>query len=240
MLITVTFYNSFSFLIMIFVIFKIKWETKKLHSQKKPFWKTWRDGLFYTKNHILIFQSLILTFIASSTLATYTMFMPIITKSTYHGNSTIQGYLLAASGIGAIIASLLMTSQKSSLKILFNKIIFSSSTGICALLILVNNSVIWLGMIAMCLLGGSLITIFISLNSIIQLTVAEDQRGKVMSFFTMAFMGATPLSNFLTGCLIDQTGIAATMSGLSAIFLMGVIYFYLKIRAQANLILPSQ
>lgn len=79
------------------------------------------------------------------------------------------------------------------------------------------SKILWLSYIVLFLGGGCLITLFASINSLVQLNTVEVMRGRVMSIFMLAFRGGMPLGSLAAGALASSLSPAAallTMAGL--------------------------
>lgn len=222
------FIDAMSVIPMIFAIYKIEWQHITLQTKKMDFWKSWRKNLAYIANMKMIFHTLIFAFIFSSTLCTYTVLMPIISQSTYNGNSSTQGYLLAASSVGAVLASLFMTRRSKNFQYIVNTILISSLLSAGALFMLVSMPSLSFGLLAIAILGASVLICSVSINTLLQSIVAEDKRGIVMSFFTTAYLGAIPLSNFTASLLTEYLGIKTAIITLIAVCCLGILYYSIE------------
>lgn len=218
--------DALSVIPMIFAIHKIEWKNIALQTKDIAFWKAWQENLGYIAHMKMIFHSLIFAFIFSSTICTYTVLMPIIAQSIYNGNSSTQGYLLAASSAGAVLASLFMTKQARNFQDIVNTILMSALLSAGALFILVSMPSLSFGLLAMTVLGASVLICSVSINTLLQTAVDEDKRGLVMSFFTTAYFGAIPLANFTASVLTEYLGVKTAIIILIAANCCGVIYYF--------------
>jgi MFS family permease len=73
------------------------------------------------------------------------------------------------------------------------------------------SRVIWLSLILMVVTGLGFMVQMATSNTLIQTIVDEDKRGRVMSFYTMAFMGTAPFGSLLAGSLADRIGAPHTL-----------------------------
>lgn len=151
--------------------------------------------------------------------------MPVFAREVLHGGPGLLGLLMAASGCGALLGALRLASRRNIAGI--GKIIATSGflLGV-ALCVFSFSRVIWLSLLANFLAGGSLITLLAGCNTVIQSLVDDDKRGRVMSFYMMAFMGMMPLGSLLAGLIAQRFGAPFTVmlgSGfcilISAVFL---------------------
>jgi MFS family permease len=75
-------------------------------------------------------------------------------------------------------------------------------------------------------------------NTILQTIVEEDKRGRVMSFYSMAFMGAAPFGNLFAGFLAHVIGAPATVLIGGAACLLGALLFALRLPRLRPLVRP--
>lgn len=218
------FFDAGTFFIMAVFLFSIK--VRLTPKSPSSFVTLWKQGFYYIKGNRIIFESLGLSFVISSTIGTYTMLMPVISHTVYGGNSAIQGYLIAASGLGAIIAGVYMAKHpkipQSLIKIIPVASIISSS----ALIAFCYNTSATLGAFALFIVGAAMVIATLSLNTLIQLMTIDEKRGYVMSFFTMAYLGATPISNFCAGFLAERFGVLQTLTTAALICIGFSLLYY--------------
>jgi MFS family permease len=158
----------------------------------------------------------------------YTVLMPVFAKEILHGGSHTFGFLMGASGLGALTGALYLASRKNILGLI--KII-SMAAGLFGLgLIAFSFSRVFLLSLAlMVIIGLGMMLQMASSNTILQTIVDDDKRGRVMSFYTMAFMGTAPFGSLLAGGLAKIIGVSNTIliGGISCI--IGALLFAYKL-----------
>jgi len=147
-----------------------------------------------------------------SNLAVYTIFgmsyttlMPVIAKDVLHGNSGTQGILMSTSGIGALVGSFFMASRKN-IKGMPTRLIIVCLAFSIALIMFSLSGMLFLSMILITFLGLSGVMAMTTTNTLIQSTVSQEMRGRVISLYTMAFAGMSPLGSLLMGTLSSRLG----------------------------------
>ena len=75
-------------------------------------------------------------------------------------------------------------------------------------------------------------------NTLLQTMVDDDKRGRVMSFFTMAFMGATPVGSLIAGSLASKIGAPWTVFAGGIICIAGAVIFAKRLPALKKLVRP--
>jgi MFS family permease len=74
-----------------------------------------------------------------------------------------------------------------------------------------QSRLLWLSLLLLPVVGGGMMVETASTNTILQTIVEERMRGRVMSFYTMAFLGTAPLGSLLAGILADRIGAPMTI-----------------------------
>lgn len=183
------------------------------------------EGLEYAKNTppiriILIFLAFV-SFIGVS----YPLLMPIFADRVLQGNARTLGILMSSSGIGALVASLLLAARKS---------VHGQAQCIFAGAVIFGLSFIGLGfihdmfwaVIMLFTLGFGMILGLISCNTMLQQMVDNDKRGRVMSLYTMAFIGTVPWGNLFAGSLAQKVGISNAFLVLGLLLTAASFLYY--------------
>jgi len=183
-----------------------------------------REGWNYAARFAPIRNILILLALVSLVGMPYTVLMPIFANEVLRGGPNTLGLLMAASGVGALIGAMFLAARKSVLGL--GKFIPLMAAVFGAGLIAFSfTRVLWLSLILMIVTGlGFMVQMAVS-NTVLQTIVDEDKRGRVMSFYTMAFMGTAPFGSLLAGSVADHIGAPHTLmfGGLGCI--VGAIWF---------------
>lgn len=113
-------------------------------------------------------------------------------------------------GVGALIGALTLASRQS-VRGLGRMIAWAPSLFGGGLIILGLSSRFWLSLAVMPLIGCAMMVQMASTNTILQTIVDDDKRGRVMGFYSMAFMGTMPLGSLLAGVLAHSIGAPGTV-----------------------------
>jgi MFS family permease len=172
--------------------------------------RQFREGWSYVSRFPPIRNVLLLLALVSLIGMPYTVLMPVIADRVLHGGPHTLGLLMAASGVGALTGALFLASRASVLGL--GKYIPASSAVFGFGLVAFSFSrSLWISLILMTLTGmGFMVQMAVS-NTILQTIVDEDKRGRVMSFYTMAFMGTTPFGSLLAGIMAEKIGAPLTL-----------------------------
>ncbi len=168
---------------------------------RRSVWTELTEGFKYVWHFTPIRVLLLLMAILSLTgMPALSILMPIFGDhfgGAAHGPQ-VFGFLGTASGLGALCGAIYLASRKTVVGL--GRLIAISAAVFClAGTAFSQSNMLWLSLLVVPLAGWGMITCFASANTIIQTLVDDDKRGRVMSFFTMAFLGMAPFGNLLAG-----------------------------------------
>lgn len=173
-------------------------------------WHQLKEGWVYAFSFPPIRAILLLIALVSFVGMPYTVLAPIFATEVLQGGAETLGFLMAASGLGALVAAIYLSSRQSILGLGRLIAIAPSIFGV-ALIVFALSQFLWLSLLAMFFIGGSLILQATSSNTILQMIVEEDKRGRVMSFYTIAFISMVTFGNLLAGSLASKIGAPNTL-----------------------------
>ena len=140
----------------------------------------------------------------------FSVLMPVFADEILGGGAGTLGSLMAASGLGALSGALWLTTRKSVVGlgrvIIFNTVVFG-----CGLIGFALSRSLPLSLLSMMVTGFGMMVQMASTNTVIQTIVDEEKRGRVMSFYTMAFFGTVPIGSLLAGVAAAQIGVPTTI-----------------------------
>jgi MFS family permease len=183
-----------------------------------------REGWTYTVNFAPIRNVLLLLALVSLVGMPYTVLMPIFASQTLHGGPNTLGLLMAASGVGALIGAMFLAARKTVLGLGKFIPLMAGTFGV-GLVTVSFTRVVWLALVLMVVTGlGFMVQMAVS-NTVLQTIVEEDKRGRVMSFYTMAFMGTAPFGSLLAGSVAERIGVPYTLmfGGIGCV--LGALWF---------------
>jgi MFS family permease len=161
-------------------------------------WTGLKQGYAYLKEAEDIKLVILLMACTSFLVMPYTTLMPVFAKEIFHGNAGTYSLLNSISGLGSLIGAIYMATLKSTGNIkrliVFACAMFSAGLGIFAWC----NS-LWLALIFVMPAGAGAMMQIAGTNTFVQTTVSDEMRGRVISYYVMAFLGMQPLGSFLVG-----------------------------------------
>jgi MFS family permease len=150
---------------------------------------------------------------------------PIFARDVFLGDARTLGYLMSASGVGAVSGALYLGSR-TTIRGLGRIIAFGGAAMGVGLIGFASSRWLPLSLGCLTLTGMGGVLLMASSNTLIQTLVDDDKRGRVMSIFSMAFTGTMPAGNLLAGFLAAQWGTTVTLtaSGVICIVIAGLFY----------------
>lgn len=168
----------------------------------------------------------ILALLAISSLVgvPYQVLLPLFAGDVLHGGPRTFGLLMTASGLGALFGAVWLAGQPSVVGLGRMIPLAAAAFGV-GLLGFSASRVIWLSLLCMVLTGFGLMVQAACSNTVLQTIVPDDKRGRVMSFFLMAYLGAAPLGSLVAGALSGRIGAPWTLAIGGASCLGGALWF---------------
>jgi len=210
--------NGISYLFVILALVLMKINYKKHAEHEAPILLGLKHGFKYVSSSIPIKYILLLLGMMGLLGMQYVVLMPIFATKILGGGPHTLGFFMAATGIGALTGSLHLASRKNILGL--GKIIaFSPALFGISLICFSFSHYLPLSLVMMFITGFALIRQTTSSNTVVQMIVDDDKRGRVMSLFAMAFIGMSPFGSLLIGSIADKIGApnALIISGVCCI-----------------------
>jgi MFS family permease len=216
--------NGLSYLFVIVSLLMMKVTPRKIKTLDTQVLQGLKEGFSYAFGSAPIRSIILLLGLVSLMGMPYTVLMPVFAKEILHGDSHTFGFLMGASGIGALAGALYLASRKSVLGL--GKIIpLSAAIFGFGLIAFSLSRLFLLSLILMLITGLGMIMQMAASNTIIQTIVDDDKRGRVMSFYMMAFIGTAPFGSLLAGGLASSLGAPNTLIIGGASCILGAVIF---------------
>ncbi|HUT55323.1 MAG TPA: MFS transporter [bacterium] len=167
----------------------------------------------------------------------YVVLMPVFARDVFHRGPHGLGFLMAAAGAGALGGAIYLAARQGVRGL--NRLIVVACLLFGSGLIAFSLSPwFWLSLVVLFLAGFGMMVQLASSNTVLQSLVDDDKRGRLMSFYTMSFMGMAPFGSLLAGGLADLIGAPYTVLFGGGVCVIAAIWFSLKLPALRRLILP--
>jgi MFS family permease len=194
-------------------------------------------GFRYVIGSVPIRTALILLAVISAMGMPYTVLMPVIAATVLHGGPYTLGFLMTATGLGALGGALYLASRQSVVGLgrvtLFAALVFG--TGLVAFSFTRSLTV---ALLILPIVGAGFMVQMAATNTVLQTLVEDDLRGRLMAFYTMAFLGTAPLGSLLAGLVADRFGAPMTirLGGLACV--LAATWYGLKLPQLRRIVRP--
>ena len=196
-----------------------------------------REGWSYVAGFVPIRTILLLFAVCSLMGVPFVVLMPIFAAQVLHGGPHTLGFLMGSMGVGALISALSLAARKS-VRGLLGMIPIASLTFGLGLIGFGLSRNFWLSMLAVLIAGMGMMQGMAASNTIIQTIVTEDKRGRVMSYYTMAFVGVAPFGSLLAGSMAHRLGAPLTVALNGSAVVLGALWFFTRLSRVRRAVRP--
>ena len=225
--------NAASFLAVILSLLRMKLPPYKQGSRDKNAMVELKEGFTYLRQTPSIAKVILMLAGMSLLVIPYVTLLPVYAKVIFSGNASTFGYINSFIGLGAVSGGLFLASLGTAVsrkKILWvNTLVFG-----LGLILFSHTTSFPLAMLFAMLSGFGMMAQTTISNTIIQTTAAPAMRGRVISYFAMAYFGMLPLGSLLVGTVSQYIGAPDTMlfEGLSALVIVALFWSFLSKKDQ--------
>jgi MFS family permease len=228
--------DAFSYLAVIGSLFMMKMAPGHKRPRKNVVSEL-KDGLRYIAGFTPIRSILLLLMWISLVGMPYTVLMPLFASEVLHGGPHTLGILTGAAGLGALISAITLAMRKTIVGL--GRVIVVTAFSFGAALVLFGLSHwLWLSLVLMLVAGFSMMQQMSASNTIMQTIVDENKRGRVMSFYTMAFIGVTPFGSLLAGMAASNIGASLTVIAGGLLCMVAALWFWRKLKEIRSVVRP--
>jgi MFS family permease len=187
-----------------------------------------REGWTYVSGFRPIRTILLLFAILSLMGWPYMVVLPVFASDVLHGGPHTLGLLTGASGVGALVSALSLALRKSVVG-LTGMIRWAAAIFGAGLILFGLSHTLWLSMVLLLFVGFGMMQGLAASNTVIQTLVSDEMRARVMSYYTMAFVGMAPFGSLLAGGLAHYLGAPHTVMITGAVCIAGSVWFSLEL-----------
>jgi len=191
-----------------------------------------REGFVYAATTGPIRMILLIMAAGAFTAVSYVAMMPLFAEEVFGRGATGLGVLNAASGAGAVAGALTLASR-TSVSGLGRWVAGASGLFGVMLAVFATSRDFSLALAFLIFAGFFQIILFSSSNTLIQTMVPNALRGRVMSIYSMVFMGAAPLGALFSGTIGERIGAPMVVVVCGAIMVMSSLAFTLRLPAHS-------
>ncbi len=229
--------DGLSYLAVIAALLAMTLRPSPTRTDHPPVWQELTDGMRYASHLSPIKAVLLLVALLSLAGMPYTVLIPVFAREILHGGAHTFGFLMGASGMGALIGAMYLASRKTVLGL--GRIIAMAAAlfGI-GLIALASSKLTWVAIALTLVVGFGMLVQMAASNTVLQTLVDDDKRGRVMSFYAMAFMGMTPFGSLVAGALASRIGVPDTLRMSGAVCVLGALAFACELPTLRAVIRP--
>ncbi len=229
--------NGLSYLAVLAALFAMRLAPRDRAHPPKNVLQELSEGFRYAFGFPPIRAILMLVAMVNVAAMPLTILMPYFAKEVLHGEAGTLGLLTSSMGCGALLGALQLAFRKSVLG-LGRQIAWASGSFGIGLIAFSLSHMLWLSMLLLAMCGFSVMMTTAASNTVLQTIVDDDKRGRVMSFYAMAFLGMAPLGSLLAGSLASHLGTphVVQLAGVLCVTASGI--FMLQLPAMRDFIRP--
>ncbi len=193
-----------------------------------------KQGIQFTRKQGSMEALIVLAFCMTALGMPMRTYIPVFVKDIFHRGPETYGNLLALMGLGSILGSLTIATagnvQKKGRVAL--GALFCLGAGISGFAL--SKSLPLSGVVVV-LVGASMMAVFATVNSLVQLITTNEMRGRVMSVYNFAFRGGMPMGNLLSGWLVPVFSAPVVLGVNGLLLILLALYFFVVQRRVAAL-----
>jgi MFS family permease len=216
--------NGISYLAVIASLAAMRVNPVKSVAERHHILHDLHEGFVYAFSFPPIRHILMLIALVSFLGMPYVVLMPVFAKEVLNGGPHTFGFLMTAAGIGSFSGALYLAWRKSVIGLMrviaLAPVMFGAGIAVFAL-----SRTVWLSFIVLVVAGFGMMMIIAASNTVLQTIVEDDKRGRIMSLYTMSFMGIAPFGSLLAGGLAARIGAPVTVLGGALFCIAGSLFF---------------
>jgi len=191
-------------------------------------WPQFVEGWRYAFGFRPIRSIILLLALVSLVGVPYSVLMPVFATTIFHGGAHTLGFLMTASGCGALVGAVWLATRKSVIGL--GRIITIATASFGGGLIGFSFArMLPLAIPCLVIAGFGFMVQMASSNTVIQTIVDDNKRGRVMSFYMMAFLGTAPFGSLIAGWLSSRLGAPHTLLAGGICCLAGAGWFAIEL-----------
>ena len=229
--------DGISYLAVIASLLMMRVKVAQATASRAPMLQQLKDGWTYVRGFPPIRTILSLFALISLMGMPFMVLMPIFAARVLHGGPHTLGFLLGASGVGALISAISLALRKT-VRGLTTMIQISAALFGAGLICFGWSRYLPLSLLLMLIVGFGMMQGMAASNTVIQTLVPEDMRGRVMSYYTMAFVGMAPFGSLLAGSLAHRFGAPHAVMITGTFCVVGSIWFTTQLKSIRKVMRP--
>ncbi len=201
---------------------------------KQSVLKSLAQGIDFVWQKESMFALIVLAFCMTALSMPFRTYIPVFVKDIFHRGPETFGTLLSLMGVGSICGSLAVAGRGN----ISNKGRFALIMLMClgaGIAVFAESRILPLSYAALVLVGASMMAVFATVTSLVQLVTTDEMRGRVMSVYNCAFRGGMPMGNLFSGWLVPVFTAPVVLGANGLLLVLVAVYFLLVQRRVAAL-----
>jgi MFS family permease len=190
-------------------------------------------GVRYTYHTPRLRNLLVLLGLAGMLGSQYAVLMPVFADQLLKAGARGYGLLMSVAGLGAVLGTLTLTGQRGRPALCRTLFLGLAAFGVGLVAFSYSRS-LWLSLGLSFVVGFGMILFTATTNTLLQITVLDEFRGRVMSLFTLMLIGTAPFGSFLMGTMADRAGAPTAVRVAGVVCLLGALWLARQLRAVAR------
>ena len=191
-----------------------------------------REGIEYAWSVSSLRNLLLLLGVTAGLGFQYMVLLPVYARTILHAGAGAYGLLVSAFGVGALLAVLRLTQDLDRWGLRRNLLLGLSTSGV-GLAVFAWSQALWLSLAGGLFAGFGLIVYVASTNTMLQMTTEDRFRGRVMSLYTLMFVGTAPFGALASGAIAQRWGAPVATSFSALILIAGALWVAYRLRILA-------
>lgn len=229
--------NTISYIAVITALLAMQIEPRVLIPSTNKLFATLREGFRYAFGFPPIRLVLALVALAALFGVPFTVLMPVFAVEILGGDARTLGILMSATGFGALSGALYLAARET-VRGLSRVITLSTSLFGAALIAFAFSRSVLLSSLLLVLAGFGMMVQMAASNTFLQTVVEDDKRGRIMSLYTMAYIGVAPIGSLLAGAGAQRVGAPAMTVIGGAVCILGAVFFSRQLPRFRELVRP--
>ncbi len=229
--------DGISYIAVLAALLSMKIAPSKRAVETTSPWQRLKEGFTYAFGFPPIRSILLMMSLLGFMGLPYTVLAPIFATKILHGGPQTLGFLMTASAMGAFIASVYLSYRQSVVGLEYVIAVAPRILGIGFIIFSLSRS-LGFSLLFMVIIGFAVVLQIAACSTFIQTIVEDDKRGRIMSFYSMAFMGMVPFGSLLSGWIASQIGAPNTLIINGIFCILGSFVFAKQLPLLTRLVNP--
>lgn len=220
--------NAASYLAVLAALLAMEIEPRERRRIRGRMLASLRAGFSYGLGFLPI--RIVLNLVAAAALfgVPFTVLLPVFAVKILHGDARTLGFLMSATGVGALSGALYLAAREN-VRGLSKVITYASLLFGAALVVFGLSRTLWLSLISLAFAGFGMMVLMAASNTFLQTVADEDKRGRIVSMYTMAYIGLTPFGSLIAGAVAQRVTAPFTIAlgGVSVMAAAGLFAYHI-------------